>query len=1094
MRKKLPIILLLGLFVQFSFAQTREISGTVISAEDNAPIPGVSILVKGANIGTVSDLDGKYMLDVPQGNETLIFSFIGMATREVNTGDRSVIDLSMSPNVNALNEVVVTAIGIEREKKALGYAVSEVDSEEITQRSEPDVIRALNGKVAGVLIQGSGGVTGGNTNITIRGSSSLTGNNQPLFVVDGIPFDNSTQGYTDQGGNSVANRAFDIDPNNVASMTVLKGAAAAALYGSRAQNGVVIITTKSGSGASRKGLEVNYSTSFGIEEVAKLPDYQNEYGQGGNGNVYIENYFGSFGAPYTAYDSVPHPYTNPALGPYLNSPSYQNVASRGDNVLYQPFTEKYRNFFNTGKLQEHAISVQSGGEKTNLSAGLSWMDNTGIIPNSSVTRISANLGGNATLDNGLKLSAGLNYVSTVQNNPALGSGNFGGFNQSASQLVLWAPTSFDLDGYPYQREEDGGAMYYRTANNPYWVADNSMNESNVDRYFGNVKLGYDIADWINVAYQLGFNAYTDRRFFMMEPGGFGSAIEQSGFMRRSTYYNAELDGNLLININKALNDDFYLRTITGWNINQRTNTASQFGGNGVIERGIQSFTNTSSQFIIDDRFVRRRFAGLFTDISLAYQEWAFVNLTARNDWSSTLPEDNRSYFYPGVSTSLILSDALSLNSSFLDYAKIRAGIGQVGNDADPYLTSNNFLLNQPVNGSGGATQFPFNNQFGTVNGSAINSNRGIPLLKPELTTETEVGAELLFFKQRIGLDFTYYNRSTENGITAIDVPPSSGSATQVVNIGKVRNRGIEVGLNLKVIERPNGFNWNIFTAFTRNRNEVLELQEGVDQIVLTSSAGSSEIVQVAHRNGQPFGVLIGRKAIRDAAGNLLIDGLPGTTYGKYIDNPEPQIIGDPNPDFVVGITNDFSYKGLTLDLVLDWVQGGDLYSKSNREIVGRGLTHDSGDRMVSRIMPGYIAARNEDGSLARDENGNYLAAVDASGNPIRNNINITNFNWWYDRGGFGWNAAEEFHTFDATVLRLRELALNYNFPSRWLDKTPFGSARIGMSGRNLWFITPNMHEGLNLDPETSSFPGLRGIDFIGVPSARRYSMNLSFTF
>ncbi|WP_375584407.1 SusC/RagA family TonB-linked outer membrane protein [Cyclobacterium xiamenense] len=1094
MRKKLPLILLVGLFVQFSFAQTQSIRGTILSAEDKSPIPGVSILVKGSTTGTVSDLDGNYALDVPSGAETLVFSFIGMATQEATIGGRSVIDISMAPSMNALNEVVVTAIGIEREKKALGYAVSEVDSEDITQRSEPDVVRALNGKVAGVLIQGSGGVTGGNTNITIRGSSSLTGNNQPLFVVDGIPFDNSTQGFSNSEGNSVTNRSFDIDPNIVASVTVLKGAAAAALYGSRAQNGVVIITTKSGSGVSRKGMEVSYSTSFGVEEVAKLPDYQNEYGQGGNGNVYIENYFGSFGAPYTAYDSVPHPYSNPALGPYLNSPSYQNVASRGDNVRYQPFTDKYRNFFERGQLQEHAVSVQSGGEKTSLSAGLSWMDNTGIIPNSSVNRISANVGGNAELDNGLKLSASLNYVSTVQKNPALGSGNFGGFNQSAAQLVLWMPTSFDLEGYPYQREEDGGAMYYRTANNPLWVADNSMNESNVDRYFGNIKASYDLTDWLSVAYQLGYNAYTDRRFFMMEPGGFGSAIQQSGFMRRANFSNAELDGNLLININKALSDDFYLRTITGWNINQRTTTTNQFGGNGIIERGIRSFTNTSSQFIIEDRFVRRRFAGLFADVSLAYQEWAFLNLTARNDWSSTLPANNRSYFYPGLSTSVILSDALEWNSSFLDYAKIRAGIGQVGNDADPYLTTNNYLLNQPVNSSGGRTQFPFANQYGTVNGSAINSNRGNPLLKPELTTETELGTELLFFNQRIGLDFTYYNRTTENGITAINVPPSSGSATQVVNIGKVRNRGIEIGLNLNVLQRPNGFNWDIFTAFTRNRNEVLELQDGVDQIVLTSSAGSSEIVQIAHRTGQPFGVLIGRKAIRDAAGNLLIDGLPGTTFGKYIDNPEPQVIGDPNPDFVVGITNDFSYKGLKLAVVLDWVQGGDLYSKSNREIVGRGLTNDAGDRMVSRIMPGYIAARNEDGSLSRDENGNYMAAVDASGAPIRNTINITNFNWWYDRGGFGWNAAEEFHTFDATVFRLREVALNYKFPAQWLEKTPFGSASLGMSGRNLWFITPNLHEGLNLDPETSSFPGLRGIDFIGVPSARRYSMNLSVTF
>lgn len=1092
MRKKLLLILLLGIITEYSFSQEIPLSGTIISSDGMEPIPGVSVLVKGTTVGTVSDLDGKYSVTAPSGSETLVFSYIGLTRKEVAIGGRTTIDVTMDPDISSLNEVVVTAIGIEREKKALGYAVTEIGGDAISQRSEPDVIRSLNGKVAGVLIQGAGGITGGNTSITIRGSSSLTGNNQPLFVVDGIPFDNSTNGQSNSDGNTVTNRSFDIDPNIVESVTVLKGAAAAALYGSRAQNGVIIITTKNGAQSSMKGMEINYRASFGSETVSQLPDYQTEYGQGGNGNVYIENYFGSFGAPYTAYETVPHPYTNPALGPFLNLPSYRAVATRGDNVPYRPFTDKYRNFYNQGTLQEHAFSIQSGGEKTNLSAGLSWMENTGIIPNSSVNRISANIGGNSTLDNGIKISAGLNYVSTVQKNPALSSGNFGG--QSAAQLVQWMPTSFDLDGFPYQREEDGGAMYYRTVNNPRWVANNTNSDSNVDRYFGNLKVSYDITDWMNIGYQIGFNAYTDRRFNMLQPRGFGSAIDQSGTMRQSNFYNAELDGNLLLSINKELSQNFYLRTITGWNINQRTNTISQIGGNGIIERGLRSLTNTSAQFVIQDEYMRRRFAGLFTDISLAYQEWAFVNVTARNDWSSTLPADSRSYFYPGISGSAILTDALSLQSSVLDYAKIRAGVGQVGNDADPYLTANNFLLNQRVNGSGGSTQFPFANQFGTMNGSALNSNRGNPLLKPELTTEVEVGTDLMFFKRRIGLDFTYYDRTTQNGITAINVPPSSGSATQVVNIGKVRNRGIEIGLDLKLIERPNGFNWNIYTAFTRNRNEVLELQEGVDQIVLTSSAGSSEIVQIVHRTGQPFGVLVGRKAIRDTEGNLLIDGLPGTTFGKYIDNPEPQVIGDPNPDFVMGITNNMSYKGIQLSVVFDWVQGGDLYSKSNREIVGRGLTNDPGDRMVSRIMPGYIAGRNPDGSLMRDEAGNYLAATDANGNKIRNNINITNFNWWYDRGSFGWNGAEEFHTFDATVFRLREVALSYALPKSLLTKTPFGSANIGVSGRNLWFITPGFHPGLNLDPETSTFPGLRGIDFIGVPSTRRFSANLSVTF
>jgi TonB-linked SusC/RagA family outer membrane protein len=1091
MRRFLLLFSLQFLWFSPLFAQERTVSGVVSSAQDGAELPGVNVLLKGTSTGTVTDVDGKFSLTVPSDDAILVFTFIGLASQEVEVGSRSNLNVQMQPEFSELSEVIVTAVGIEREKKALGYAVTEVEGQNISQRSEPDIARALNGKVAGVQVQGAGGATGGNTNITIRGNSSLTGNNQPLYVVDGVPFDNSTLGFDPAAGNTVTNRAFDIDPNNVESVTVLKGAAAAALYGSRAQNGAIIITTKAGAKASQKGMEVTYNASFGLEEVAALPDYQTTYGQGGNGNVYIEQYFGSFGAPYSAYETVPHPYTNPGLGPLLQSPSYQAVATRGDEVPYEPHTDKYRNYFETGSLMEQAINVRSGGENTNISAGLSWTGNEGIIPNSRIDRYNVNFGGNAQLENGMFISGSVNYVKTAKDNPAMGSSNFGGFNQSATQLALWMPTSFNGDDYPFQREEDGGVMYYRTVNNPRWVAENTQDDSDVDRAYGNLKLGYDIADWITVSYQLGFNTYTDRRQFILQPGGFGSAIQRSGIIRNSNFYRSELDGNLLINTDNAIGNDFNLRTITGWNINQRTQQVEIVEGNGIIERDVNTLNNTAAQFVVDDRFTQRRFTGIFTDVSLSYRDYAFLNVTARNDWSSTLPEDNRSYFYPGVSTSLIFTDAFNLKSDLLSFGKIRAGIAQVGNDADPYLTASNFLVNQPVNGS--STQFPFTNQFSTINGSTLNDNRGNPLLKPELTTEWELGTDLQFFNGRIGVDLTYYNRTTENGITAINVPPSSGSATQVVNIGKVRNRGIELGLDITPVS-TGAFNWNIYAAFTRNRNEVLELAPGVDQIVLTQSAGSSEIVQIVHRNGLPFGMLVGREAIRDADGDLLIDGLPGQTYGKYLDNPDPQVIGDPNPDFTLGLTNTVSFKGLQLSVLLDWVQGGDLYTKSNREIVGRGLTDDAGDRMVSRIMPGYIAARNPDGSLARDESGNYLAATDAQGNKIRNTINISNFNWWYNRGGFGWNAAEEFHTFDATVIRIREVALNYSLPSSVLEKTPFGSGSIGLSGRNLWFNAPGFHDGLNIDPETSSFAGLRGIDFIGVPSTRRYSVNLSLTF
>lgn len=1065
------VLALLLLAARPAAAQERVLTGTITSSDDRKPLPGVSVSLKNTPRGTVSDVDGRYKLSVPETGGVLTFSFVGYTPQEVPLTNQTTLDLELKPDAQQLGEVVVTALGIQRDKKAVGYAVSSISSEKLIQKSESDPVRALTGKIAGVNIQGSGGAVGGSTNITIRGNSSLTGNVQPLFVVDGVPFDNSVNpggrsGSTD-AGNQFTNRAFDLDPNNIASMTVLKGAAAAALYGSRAANGVIVITTKSGSGGSKKGLEVTYNGSYSVEEIARLPDYQNTYGSG-QYQTLVSGFIGSFGPAFAELDSVPHIYDQTHLNPIL--PEY-----RGKKMPYVAYPNNVRDFLQKGFLAENAIQITQGGEKLSLTGGVSRMNNAGYLPNSGVKRTTVYAGGQAKLDNGMFFNATVNYVNTVQETPSVSPGIAGGESSVVSRL-LFIPRMYDLMGLPYEDPVTHANVYYRTdLDNPRWAAKYTKYTSEVNRSFGKVLFGYNLRPWLTVTYQLGYNAYTDRRNTTIQKG---SARIPLGRVTLDNLFREELDGNLLLTATKDLTPNLSLRAIVGHNVNQRLQKRQTVEGNGIIVFGLSSLANTSTQRVLEDSRFQQRFQGVFGDVQLSYKDTYFLNVVARNDWSSTLPAGNRSYFYPGANASAILTDAIPvLKNDILNYLKVRAGYARVGNEALPYQTQSVFVTNPELN----LAQFPFTTGGTTYNGLTQSDRLGNPALKPEFITELEAGVETRLLRGRVGLDVTVYDKKTTNSIATVSLAPSSGFNSIVTNVGTLRNRGVEIGLDLTPVKTAGGLVWNVYAAFTKNRNTVESLGGGLEQVVVGGRAASN--ILVVQRPGQPFGQLLGTRMLRDEEGNVLI---ARNALGRPIVDPNLAIIGDPNPKFILGVTNTVTWKGLNFNFLLDYKHGGQMWSNTALELLGRGVLslEANGDREGARVIPGVLA-----------DPVTYEPLLDGDGRKIPNNIAIANYDWWFTQS-FGSTNIREVHVFDASVVRLREIGIGYTVPKTILKGLPVGSLRVTLSGRNLWYLAPNFPRALRFDPETSvgSGSGAQGLDFIGVPSTKRYGVNLTATF
>ena len=1066
-RIKLLTVLAAALLIPvLGLAQNRQVTGKVTSAEDGSPVYGATVFVDGTSIAATTNAEGEFVLkDIPASakDKNIVVSCLGFAEARVPMAPKISVALETD---NFLNEVVVTAVGIQRSERSLGYAVTKVDASEAIQKAEPDLLRSLDGKIAGVQVSAPSGDAGSATRVTIRGNSSFLGNNQPLYVVDGVPYSNEGNSANNRG--SGASGAYGsgiatLDPNDIESMSVLKGAAAAVLYGSRAANGVVLITTKSGSknANGKKGYSVTLSTSYATEKIASLPEYQNSYGQGSDFQVGGAN--GSWGAAFKDVQTIPMYSAIASQYPDLALQLYPDL---NGEVPYKAYPDNVKNLFRTGSVWDTSVNVQNVNDKGNFNVTASYTTQDSYIPGSEFDRYAFSLGGYQQVAPKLRIGGNLAYTITEQNSPIYGnnqsSAEIGGMNSLARAFIM--PRSWDIQNYPYQKLDGSNLLFQLSsqANNPYWAWENDKFITEQKRVVANFNANYRFNSWLTLDYTLGYNDYIQDRKRIINLGSRGYAGK--GHISKGISDVNALESTLLLTADKDVAEDLNLRVTLGHNYNQETYSSFSASGPEIVNPGIFAIDNTKSQTAAES-YSRSRKWGIFADVTLNYKNLAFLNFSGRNDVSSTLPVKHNSFFYPAVSGSFIFSEAFHLEESGINYGKVRASWAKVGNDASPYYNNGTYVIGSPYMGQG-MMELP------TILYD--------PELQPEFTSEVEFGTELKVLDSRVGLDLTWYNRISENQIGAKTSAPSTGYSSYVTNFGSLQNKGVELGLDLYPIVE-NDYSWNIYTIFTRNRSKVLSLADGVDKIYIGGDFSSPRPVLIV---GQPYGVLEGEVLARTPEGDPLVS--PAT--GMYINDTEPGIIGDPNPDYKLSVTNNLRYKNFSLSFMFDFQKGGCVFSSYLTDLLGRGVTKDTEDRLGGRIIPGVYG------------NPNTLEPYkDAEGKYIPNTTQIAEADLWFSDGTYSTyaiNSCDEVACYDATVLRLRELTFSYQLPKPLLSKLKVAGAEVGIVGRNLWFFAPNVPKYSNYDPVSNSYgeTNVQGIDYTSAPSVRRWAFNLKLTF
>lgn len=1021
-----------------AFAQEKKVSGRVTGA-DGKPLAGVTIAVQGSSTATQTDSNGNYSLSVPTG-KVIVFRSVGFADKTIIVKEgQSAFNVTLDNSENSLEEVIVTAQGITRTNKSLGYATQQVAGEALAQKSETNVLNALQGKVAGVNISSSSGQPGSSTNINIRGITSFGGNNQPLIVVDGIIFSNDTDNSQNTlFGSQPSNRLNDIPPDNIESINILKGPAASALYGSRASAGVIMITTKSGKGMGGK-TEVTFSSSSNWQRVAFLPELQTSYGQGSQ-NIYNNQSTLSWGPKFGSVPTVIQ-------------------GGTGKEVPYQAYPNSMKDFFNTGSFYQNSLNLAGGDENNNFNAGVSSTIQKGIVPESKYNRHTVNVGGNSKLKNGIKLGGTLTYGKTNQRGATMGNGG------SAFGQLSRIPISYDLIGTPLFNEAGETQYFLPGQNSPLWSVQNEFFTSNVDRVFGNLSIGYDITDWLNVSYRITGDSYFDTRSQVLR---IGAARAPQGAIDEDNRFRSELNGDLMIRATKSdiFTEGLSANLLLGQNINQRDYKESGVVSSSLSMFGFDNVKNASVFVGSYSNKQRRRLLGYYAQLGLNYKDYLFLELTGRADKSSTLPTNNNTYFYPSASMSFVPTQAWeSMKSDVLSFMKVRANIAKVGRDADPYLLRTVYEVASYGNNTS-EVLFPMNG----IPGFQIGTRIGNPDLKPEFVKSYEVGAQLGFFNNRIDLDFTYFSTKSSSQIFNVAVSNSSGFDTRTSNIGEMTNKGIEVMLNGYPIKN-NNFSWNVNLNFTRIRNKVVAIfgdkPVGGDQLTSTVIPAINSFTGIAPSiaEGYPYGVIVGGKTPRTENGDFIIN--PNT--GLFANAIPNQVIANPQKDYTLGISNTFRYKGISLSALFDINKGGQIFSMGQVDLRNAGAILETGiDRDQPRILPGVIP--NGDGTYRP------------------NDIQVSAQTYWQGLGGIGSEAA----VFDATSYRLREVAINYSLPQSALKNSPFGQVSFGVSGRNLWMFAP----GFPSDPEvnTQGAGNVQGLDLNGIPTTKNFGFNIRATF
>ncbi len=1071
MRKALLyVVALFTLTLSFQVsAQQRVVTGTVISEEDGLGLPGATVLVKGTTVGTTTDLDGNYSINVPDGSDILIFSFVGLETAEEAIGNRSVINVTLMTDASQLSEVVVTAIGIEREKKALGYAVTSVGNEQLENRPEQDVARVLQGKVPGVNITSTNGMSGSGTNMVIRGYSSATGSNQPLFVVDGVPFNtntNSQNGFT-RGGATTSSRFLDIDPNNIESMSVLKGLSATVLYGDQGRNGVILITTKSGA-SKRKAAEVTINQSVFTNEAASLPTYGTTYGNGFQQTPGL--FFSNFGPRLDEGRTIDHPYAVSGVA-YVREafPEFWVDGIVGGTPVqydYRAYPDVSEIFFQTGLISNTSVQIAGGSDRTGYSASFGYTDEEGYVPGNELKKYNFGLGINSAVTDKLSVNSSFTFAITDLESPpvnaAFGSGPSGGV-PSVFAHVLYTPRSIDLGGLPFEEPVQNRPTYYRNNNgilNPNWLVKYYETTSDVNRFFNSTSLVYDLNDDFSVTYRIGLDTYTEVQETKYNKGALGvSQAVGSGVYTSININNTIWNQDLILNWKKQFSDKFGMSALLGGN--SRYDTYSQFGlsSQGQLAFGLfrhQNFQTTSSRDAIDNGNLNfeseERRMGIYTQFTFDYSNFLYVTLSARNDWTSTVEAENRRILYPGASVSFIPSTAFNWNSSTINDLKLRLGYGTSAGFPRPYRTRN--ILGQ--------TARAFDRDGVVTQTQAVANRLGNPNLKPELQEEIEFGVEGVMFNNKLRFDLSLYERNTRDLITSSPLDPATGFTTTEINIGKIRTRGIEFQATVTPVSTASGFTWESTVNWGMYRTETLELGAGLEQVVV---AGFTNLGNFAVP-GEPFNVIKGIGFERDEqTGQPII-----LANGLHKPSADLVTLGDPNPRWNGSWINTFRWKGFTLNAMLEYRHKGAVFSNTVTATLARGVTKDPViDRELTFIMPGV----KEDGTP--------------------NDIQITASNYFFS--GYQ-GATDEPNVFDGSMIRLRELSLGYELPTSLMAKTPFKRASVAVSGSNLWFNALNFPPNMNYDVDvlgTGVGNGL-GFDFVTGPSSRRFGGTVTLTF
>ena len=1052
--KKLLLVSFALLFsvLQPAWAQSRTVSGTVTDEATGQGLPGVAVIVQGTTLGATTGINGEYTIAVPADATTLVFRFIGYNTVERAIGNAATIDVTLGVNTEQLQEVVVTALGRQEEERTLGYATQQVGAEQITQGRERSVMNALQGKVAGVNIQSQGGGPGSSTRVVIRGAKSISQNNQALFVIDGIPVDNSSFGSgtnassTDRDDNlnmgiDVGNRANDINPDDIESINILKGPAAAALYGARAANGVIMITTKSGRNTNKKA-EISFLSSYVIEDILRYPGMQNRYGQGFFGSPdLLENT--SWGAAFTG-EVLP-------WGQIVNGQQrFKPYAALPDNI---------KEFYNYGSNWTNTLSLSGGGENATYYTSYSNTQQEGVVPGTEYNRNSLAFKGTAKLANKFTSTVSLTYTKSGGDFALTGQGN-SVFNQ-----LIQTPRDIpvrELEDLSSPFNDEAG-FYSPYTINPYWAIRNQTFENDVDRLFGNVTLGYEIIKNLNVTYRVGTDFYTDRRKQFMairNVEGQNESTNDNGMYSERQIYYREINSDLIATYNMDISEDLNMELLVGNNINQRTNDDLLATADALANNEYQSLSNIVGTPLTISYRDMRRLVGVYGSAKFGFRNYLWLELTGRNDWSSTLPIGGNSFFYPSVNLAFDAAEAFGLaETSPVNFAKLRANYANVGNDALPYSTRSVFASGNISDGFAGTDlNFP----FAGLPGFEVSNVIGNAELKPENTSSWEVGADLRFFTERLRVDAAYYDSKSTDQIINVPLSFATGFGSAFLNAATVRNRGVELLVGGIPIE-TNDFSWDVSVNFTKNKNNVEDVYGG-NEISLGGLASAALVIT----EGMPYGTFKAEDVLRDPQGRIVVN----EATGRPRTAPEQTYQGSIQNDWTGGLVNTFRYKGLRMSVVFDTRQGGKMYSRTRATQRFAGTAPET---LYNDRQP-YIIP-------------NSVVEVEAS-EYAENTTPLTNDNL-YDYWG---NLPEGTNIIDASFTKLREVSLSYKLPAALTEKTFFGNIEVGVSGRNLVLWTPD--ENTYIDPEVNSLGNgnLQGYDYSSSPSTRSWGGNIRVTF